>query len=99
MLEWGLRSGNPAGSASGMKVGETFNPWRRACGFYPPDLVSRFGPLVVCATRRNFKHSHKQLYTLLVRRWGREGPCFPGQSHLAASLGASERSIRMWVED
>jgi hypothetical protein len=29
------------GSAGQMKIGELFNPWRNACGFYPPDSVSR----------------------------------------------------------
>ena len=23
------------------KIGEPFNPWREACGFYPPEIVGR----------------------------------------------------------
>ncbi len=82
-----------------MRSGEQFNPWRGACGFYPPDAVSRLGPVVILGTRRKLSHGHKCLYILLVRRWGRQGPCFPGQVGLAKELGASQRAVRMWIED
>jgi hypothetical protein len=82
-----------------LSIGEAFNPWRGACGFYPPDAVSRLQPLTVIATRRRFSDGQKRLYTLLVRRSGRNGQCFPGQGDLATALGKSERAIRRWLED
>ena len=72
-----------------MKIGDSFNPWRGACGFYAPDVLSRLGPLVILGTRRKLSHGHKQLYTLLVRRWGRDGPCFPNYESLADDLEIS----------
>lgn len=80
-------------------VGEAFNPWRGACGFYVPDVVSALRPFTVALTRRKFSDGHKRLYVLLVRRWGREGPCFPSQQGMASLLGKSERTVRMWMED
>ncbi len=82
-----------------LMVGEPFNPWRGACGFYPPDVVSEIRAVVILQTRRKLAANHKQLYTHLVRRWGREGPCYPRQERLARDLGCSVRSIRMCVED
>ena len=82
-----------------MTIGEPFNPWRDACGFYAPDELTRLGALVIIATHRKLSHGHKLLYVLLVRRWGRRGPCFPGQAALARTLGVSERTVRMWIED
>jgi Helix-turn-helix domain len=81
------------------KVGQPFNPWRGACGFYPPDAVSRLGPVVVLGTRRKLSHAHKGFYKRLVRRWGREGPCFPSYESLAEDEGVSLRSAKMLVED
>src|SRR6266700_4825198 len=86
-------------SRGAYQIGQPFNPWRGACGFYTPDPVSRLGAVVVLGTRRKLSHGHKRLYTLLVRRWGREGPCYPGQENLAHELGSSERAVRMWIED
>ena len=86
-------------SRSPYQIGQPFNPWRGACGFYIPDLVSRLGPIVILGTRRKLSHGHKRLYTLLVRRWGREGPCYPGQGDLVRELACSERAVRMWIED
>jgi len=54
---------------------------------------------MVLSTRRKLTHGHKALYRLLIRRWGREGPCFPGQSYLARELGVHERTIRTWTDD
>ena len=82
-----------------MKIGEPFNPWRGACRFYPPDIVSKLGRTTVLGTHRRFTASHKHLYTLLVRRWGREGPCYPSYKSLAAAMGCSVRAVKMWIED
>ncbi len=82
-----------------MKVGDVFNPWRGACGFYAPDVVSRLRPFTILETRRKFSTGHKLLYTRLVRRAGRNGRCFPGQADLAEAVGKSERAVRMWLED
>lgn len=82
-----------------MRPGDVFNPYRRACGFYPPDMVSRMGPFVLLKSRRKFTSAHKLLYVLLVRRWGRQGPCFPSQKRLASDLGMNERTIRRTIED
>jgi hypothetical protein len=34
-------------------IGEPFNPWHKACGFYPPDVVAR---------QRNLTDGQKRLY-------------------------------------
>jgi len=82
-----------------VKVGEAFNPWRVACGFYPPDVVSRIGPVAIAKTRRKLSDGHKLLYVRLARRWGRHGPCYPSFESLASDLGRSVRTVKMWVED
>jgi hypothetical protein len=83
-----------------MKPGDIFNPWRGACGFYPPDAVSALGKFTIVRTRRKFSDRHKLLYIRLVRRWGRGmNGCFPLQKHLATSLGVPERTIRRLIED
>jgi helix-turn-helix protein len=82
-----------------LKVGEAFNPWRRVCGFYVPDAFNRIGAVVVLRTRRKITPGHKAIYTKLVHRWGREGPCYPGQADLAVSTGSSVRAVRAWLED
>ena len=91
-----------------MRAGEAFNPWRGACGFYPPDVVSALGRLSIIGTerrpsgarRRKLGDAHKLLYTLLVRRAGRDGLCFPGLRNLAEGLGnRSLRSVKMLIDD
>lgn len=82
-----------------MKPGDVFNPWRGACGFYAPDVVSQLGAFVLLTSRRKFTSAHKSLDVLLVRRWGREGPCIPSQKHLALSLGKPERTITRLIDD
>jgi Helix-turn-helix domain len=79
--------------------GEPFNPWRRACGFYPPDSVSRLRHVVILETRHRLTDGHKRLYTLLVRRWGQKGPCYPAQESLAADLGCCLRQVKVWIAD
>ena len=80
-------------------VGQPCNPWRGICGFYAPDSVSRLGNVVVLGTRRRRSHAHKRLFTLLVRRWGREGPCYPSYESLATDMGCSVRAVKMLVQD
>lgn len=81
------------------KPGDPFNPWRRACGFYPPAFVSRLRHVVIPGSNHRLGNGHKNLYTLLVRRWGQEGPCFPGQESLAFDLGCSPRQVKVWIAD
>src|ERR1019366_9992556 len=85
--------------STGRQIGEAFNPWRGACGFYVPDVISRIGPMMIVEGRCKFGDGHKRLMTLLVRRWGRLGPCFPSHKRNAADLGRSERSVKRWSED
>jgi len=40
-----------------------FNPWRGACGFYPPDVVGR---------QKTLTDGQKRLYERLVRFAGRK---------------------------
>jgi hypothetical protein len=83
-----------------MKSGDTFNPWRDACGFYPPDAVSALRRFSIIKTRRKFSDRHKLLFIRLVRRWGRGvNGCFPSQQDLATGLGVPERTIRRLIED
>jgi hypothetical protein len=84
---------------SAPRPGEPFNPWRGVCGFYPPDCVSRLRQVFILKTRHKLTDGHKCLYTLLVRRWGQKGPCFPGQESLAADLGRSVREVKVWIGD
>jgi hypothetical protein len=67
------------------KVGESFNPSRHVCGFYPPDVVGR---------QRVLNSSAKRLYERLVRFAGRDGLCFPSQATLGTELGESDRQVR-----
>lgn len=95
----GPGSGTEARRGAELNAGEAFNPWRGACGFYPPDVVSALGRLSIVGTRRKLGDAHKRLYTLLVRRAGRDGLCFPGVEALAVDLGKSPRSVKMMVDD
>jgi hypothetical protein len=66
-------------------IGESFNPWRESCGFYPPDVIGR---------ARWLTDGQKRLYERLVRFAGRDGHCFPSQLVLARELGKTDRQIR-----
>ena len=68
-------------------IGAPFNPWRGACGFYPPDVVGRDRSL-------GLTDGQKRLYERLVRYAGRDGRCWPSQTTLAAELGKVERQVR-----
>ncbi len=74
-----------------VQIGETFNPWRGACGFYPPDVVGRL-------PSRALTDGQKRLYERLVRYAGRDGRCFPAQETLARELGKTERQVRRDLE-
>jgi hypothetical protein len=65
--------------------GEPFNPWREACGFYPPEVVGR---------HKSFGDGPKRLYEYLVRRIGRKCYCWPSKKTMGLALGKSERQIR-----
>lgn len=84
---------------SAPQPGEPFNPWRGVCGFYAPDCVSRLRQVFILKSRHKLTEGHKSLYILLVRRWGREGPCYPAQKTLASELGSSLRQVKAWVAD
>ena len=66
-------------------IGEPFNPWHRACGFYPPEVVGR---------NRILKDGPKRLYECLVRRAGRNGECFPAHVTIAKDLGKSVAQVK-----
>jgi hypothetical protein len=72
-----------------LEPGETFNPWREACGFYVPDVIGRL---------RSLTDGQKRLYERLVRYAGRDGHCYPSQQRLAEDLGKSDRQIRRDLE-
>jgi len=66
-------------------VGEPFNPWHEACGFWPEDVVDR---------QRGLGDGPKRAYRRLKRFAGVKGSCFPSQETLAGELGKGERQVR-----
>jgi hypothetical protein len=77
------------------EVGQPFNPWRGACGFYPPDIIGQARSLQTRAGESGeLTDGRKRLYERLVRFAGRDGRCFPSQAVLAAALAKSQRQIR-----
>jgi biotin operon repressor len=66
-------------------VGEPFNPWHEACGFWPEDVVDR---------QRDLGDGPKRVYRKLRRYAGTKGSCFPSQKTLADELGKGERQVR-----
>ncbi len=83
------------------KIGEPFNPWRGACGFFAPDvvrasrLVYRFDDKSAGQSReKRLTQGDNAVYESLVRFAGRNGVCHPSQATLANKLGVSERQIR-----
>lgn len=71
--------------AGQMNVGDDFNPYREACGFFPADVVGR---------QRWLGDGPKRVYAQLVFRAGADGRCFPSHRFLADELGKSERQVR-----
>lgn len=76
-------NGREAGAQ--LKPGESFNPWRGACGFYAPDVVGRV---------RDLPDRDKRLYETLVRIAGKDGRCYPSVATLAARLGWHESKVK-----
>ncbi|HYL74159.1 MAG TPA: helix-turn-helix domain-containing protein [Bryobacteraceae bacterium] len=70
-------------------VGQPFNPWRKTCGFYPPDRVGR---------ETSLTDGPKRLYERLVRYAGQDGDSYPKHERLAADLGKSKRQVRYDLE-
>jgi DNA-binding Lrp family transcriptional regulator len=69
----------------GRTVGEPFNPWHKACGFYPPDIVAR---------QRDLTDGQKRLYERAVRWAGRNGRFWYGFETIAEALGKSVRQVK-----
>jgi hypothetical protein len=67
------------------EAAQAFNPWREACGFYPPDVVARQGDLT---------DGQKRVYERLVRWAGRNGTCWYGFETIAEALGKSGRQVK-----
>lgn len=72
------------------RAGTAFNPYRKVCGFYPPDWVRRDPKLSSGA---------KLTYERLVRFGGKNGICHPSQKTLAIELGISERQVRRNLQE
>jgi hypothetical protein len=66
-------------------IGEPFNPWHEACGFWPEEVVDR---------QRDLGDGPKRVYRRLRRYAGAKGSCFPSQKTLADDLGKGERQVR-----
>jgi hypothetical protein len=67
------------------KAAEQFNPWRRASGFYPPDIIAR---------QRDLGDGPKRLYDRLVRWAGQQGTCWYGFDKMATELGKCVRQVK-----
>src|SRR5579872_6901039 len=68
-------------------IGQPFNPWRGACGFYPPDIVG-------CNTELELTDGQKRLYERGVRWAGKKGKFWYGFETMAQALGKSVRQIK-----
>lgn len=81
--------------ASVPRTGQPFNPWRRICGFYPPDVISKLKTITDSkGEQRKLTNGLKRLYEWLVRRAGRDGVCVPSFESLASDLGRSLRQTK-----
>lgn len=67
------------------KAGAQFNPWRGACGFYPPDINAR---------QRDLGDGPKRLCERLVRWAGKNGTCWYAFDTMAAVLGKCVRQVK-----
>ena len=67
-----------------MKAGDVFNPSRKACGFYPPDVY---------AESREDGDGPKRLYERLVRWAGTKGYCWHPYGNMADALGKCKRQV------
>src|SRR5438034_525694 len=66
-------------------LGQPFNPWHKACGFYPPDIVGR---------QRGLSDGQKRLYERSVRWAGHKGTFWRGFETIAEALGKSARQVK-----
>ena len=76
-------------------IGQPFNPWTKACGFCPPDIVGR-QRLLACADGREraVTDGHKRLYERAVRWAGRNGSFWYSFETMARELGKSVRQVK-----
>lgn len=78
-----------------MKAGDPFNPSRKICGFYPPDVVGRQRQLVGRDGKlRDVTDGHKRLYERAARLTGTKGSFWWSFPKLAELLGKSERQVK-----
>ena len=75
-------------------VGEPFNPSRKACGFYPPDVVARVRTWRCGEHERAITDGHKRLYERAVRWAGQRGSFWYSFAEMGQQLGKSERQVR-----
>jgi hypothetical protein len=68
-----------------VRIGEAFNPWRKVCGFYPPDVVAR---------QRDLTDGQKRLYERGVRWAGKNGTFWRSFRTIAEELGKSVRQVK-----
>ena len=66
-------------------IGEPFNPSRKACGFYLPDVLGR---------QRDLTDGQKRLYERAVRSAGQNGVFWRGFESMAEALGKSVRQVK-----
>ena len=77
----------PTGNPTTTNVGEPFNPWRKICGFYPPDIVGGNKDL-------KLTDGQKRLYERGVRWAGKKGVFYYGFRAIATALGKSIRQVK-----
>jgi hypothetical protein len=68
-----------------LRIGDPFNPWHKACGFYPPDDVGR---------QRDMTDGQKRLYERAVRWAGQNGIFWHGFDAMAEALSKSLRQVK-----
>jgi hypothetical protein len=68
-------------------IGQPFNPWHKACGFYPPDIVGR-------NTELKLTDGQKRLYERGVRWAGKKGVFWHDFPTIADALGESVRTAK-----
>jgi hypothetical protein len=74
-----------SGSPPCLVVGQSFDPWRKTCGFYAPDIVGR---------QRNLTDGQKRLYERSVRWAGQNGNFWYSFETIAEALGKSVRQVK-----
>jgi hypothetical protein len=68
-------------------AGEPFNPWRKECGFYPPEIVG-------ANTDLKLTDGQKRLYERAVRWAGKKGNFWYAFVTIAQALGKSVRQTK-----